>query len=161
MDALRSENGVCAVSMAMPELRLLTLFPTLARVAVWVKPYAATRPGVWPTYATEPLVMWGRFPNREEQRSAKETPKDWLMLSPAVPKGGSEHENPKPIGFGEWVASLTLGPRRGSTVELFAGTGRVSRELEFLGCEATAVDVVQWFNGHLHDAIEMAGIVEG
>src|SRR5882672_6186438 len=40
MDALRCETGVCALSMASPELRLLHLFPSTARVLAWVKPYA-------------------------------------------------------------------------------------------------------------------------
>jgi hypothetical protein len=162
MDSLRNGNGICAVSMASTEWRLAPLFPTTARLHFWVKPYAPHRPGVWPTYATELMVSWGRRVDRPEQKYAAKTPFDYLCMSPAVPRGGSEHENPKPEGFGTWMVDQTLGPRvciateagyRLKTLELFAGTAIVSRESEVLGCDATAVDLKQWFNLQLHDEV--------
>jgi hypothetical protein len=131
---------MCALSLAMPELRLLTLFPTTARVLAWCKPYAAQRPGVWPTFAWEPLVAWGRFPTREEQRAAPRTPHDWIALSPAVPGAGG-HETPKPAAFAEWVLDETLGPRNGPVLELFAGTCPVASAAAARGMDATAVDL--------------------
>lgn len=145
MDGLRSTAGVCALSMSTPELRLLHLFPSKARVAAWVKPYAPMRPGVWPCFAWEPLVLWGCLPNREEQRAAK-TPHDWLELSPKVPRKGG-HETPKPDAFARWVLNITLGPRRGPVLELFAGTAPVAREAELMGYEAVAVDVDDYLTG--------------
>jgi hypothetical protein len=139
MDSLRSAEGVCAVSMSSNELRLLYLFPTEARVMPWVKPYAPFRPHVWPCYAWEPLVVWGKMPGRKEQLEAK-TPHDWLMLSPQVPKKGG-HETPKPLGFAEWVINMTLGPRRGNVLELFAGTCPVASTAEKMGMDATAIDL--------------------
>jgi len=139
MERWRAPEGACAVSMASPELRLLHLFPTSARVLAWVKPYAPHRPHVWPTYAWEPVVVWGKLPGREEQRASK-TPHDWLEMSPAVPKKGG-HETPKPGGFGEWIINMTLGPRRGPVLELFAGTGPVSRIAAQRGMAAIAVDI--------------------
>src|ERR1051326_8073657 len=111
MDQLRSESGVCALSMATPELRLLPLFPTTARVLAWVKPYSPFRPGVWPCFAWEPLVIWGKLPGRAEQK-ASTTPMDWLQCAPKIPRR-SNHETPKPEAFAEWVINMTLGPRRG------------------------------------------------
>jgi hypothetical protein len=139
MESLRAEEGVCAISMATPELRLLHLFPSNHRVFAWTKPLAPHRPHVWPTYAWEPVVAWGKFPGREEQR-ASQTPHDWLQLSPKVPRG-SGHETPKPDAFAEWVINLTLGPRSGAVLELFAGTAPVARAAALRGLPATAVDI--------------------
>lgn len=145
MESLRAGDGVAAVSMATPELRLLNLFPSVHRVFAWVKPFAPFRPGVWPAYAWEPIVAWGRFPNKEEQRIAK-TPHDWLNLSPRVPKKGG-HETPKPEAFAQWLLSVTLGPRRGKVLDLFAGTQTVAKAAQLLGCEATAVDTHRYEEG--------------
>lgn len=78
MNTLRSEKGVCAVSLSSNELRLTNLFPSKARVMTWTKPYAPFRPHVWPCYAWEPLVVWGNLPGRKEQLESK-TPFDWLQ----------------------------------------------------------------------------------
>ena len=139
MESLRSERGICAVSMATPELRLLHLFPSNARVFAWVKPFAPFRPHVWPCFAWEPVVAWGKFCGREEQLASK-TPHDWLQLSPKVPKK-TNHETPKPEAFAEWIINTTLGPRRSPVLELFAGTAMLSRVAENLGMEATCVDI--------------------
>lgn len=139
MDSLRAVAGVCALSMASPELRLLHLFPSNTRVMPWVKPYAPHRPHVWPTYAWEPIVVWGKMPGRKEQLESK-TPHDWLQLAPKSPRK-SNHETPKPEDFAAWVLNVTLGPRRGPVLELFAGTAILSRVAENLGMEAVAVDI--------------------
>lgn len=145
MESLRAPEGVCALSMATPELDLLPLFPSKRRVLAWTKPYAPMRPGVWPCYAWEPVVAWGKFPNREQQRGAK-TPHDWLNLSPKVPRKGG-HETPKPAPFAEWVTRATLGPRSGPVCELFAGTAPVARLASSLGWEAVAVDLTDYSEG--------------
>jgi hypothetical protein len=143
MEYLRAPDGICAISMSSNELRLLHLFPSKARVFAWTKPYAPFRPGVFPCYAWEPVVAWGRFCNREEQKAAKKTPHDWLQLSPRVPRKGG-HETPKPIEFGDWILAVTLGPRRDNVLELFAGTAPIARSAERQGLPATAVDLVDW-----------------
>jgi hypothetical protein len=71
---------------------------------------------------------------------ASETPRDWLELAPQVPKKGG-HETPKPEAFAQWVVEVTLGPRRGPVLELFAGTAPVARCAAFLGMESVAVDL--------------------
>lgn len=139
MDSLRSESGACAISMASPELRLLHLFPSNARVFAWTKPYTAFRPHVWPCYAWEPVVAWGKLPGRAEQLASK-TPHDWLSCSPRVPRK-TNHETPKPEEFAAWVLNVALGPRPGPVLELFAGTCPVARLAEFLGHDSTAVDL--------------------
>ena len=141
MEWHRAENGVCALSMASPELKLLSLFPTNCRVFAWCKPYAPHRPNVWPTYAWEPVVAWGTFPDRADQKRSK-TPHDWLLLPPAKP--GGEHETPKPEAFGDWICELTLGPRTGHVLELFAGPCPISTAAIARGCQATAVDLTKF-----------------
>lgn len=142
MDRLRAPGGVCALSMTSNEaLRLGPLFPSTARMAAWTKPFAPHRPHVWPTYAWEPVVIWGKLPGREEQLASK-TPHDWFNLSPKVPRG-TGHETPKPDAFAAHILNLTLGPRRGPVCELFAGTAPVARLAADLGMEAVAVDLVR------------------
>ncbi len=143
MEALRAEDGVAALSMSSNELHLLHMFPSKARVMAWVKPYAPHRPHVWPTYAWEPLVVWGKMCGREEQRASAKTPHDWLQLSPSVPKRGG-HETPKPMAFAEWVFAMTLGPRTGKVCELFAGTAPIARVAVQRGMYAVAVDMQDW-----------------
>ena len=142
MEQLRAPTGICALSAASPELKLMHLFPSTARVFPWCKPYAPHRPHVYPTYAWEPVIAWGKFCGREEQRAGK-TPHDWLMLSPKVPRKGG-HETPKPQAFAEWVVNLTLGPRTGPVCELFAGTAPVAKVAVARGLPATAVDLDDW-----------------
>lgn len=140
MEQLRAEDGVCAVSMGTPELRLLNLFPSKCRVAAWVKPNVSPRPGIWPSFAWEPLVMWGALP------TDKGAPNDWREISPRV-KNRRGHETPKPDAFAEWVLELTLGNRRGSVCELFAGTAPVSRLAVERGMYAVAVDLTDYLTG--------------
>ena len=126
MEWLRAPDGICALSMTSNEaLKLGCMFPSNARILAWTKPFAPHRPHVYPTYAWEPVVAWGKFCGREEQRQTK-TPHDWLNLSPKVPRKGG-HETPKPQAFADWLLNVTLGPRRGDVLELFAGTAPVAR----------------------------------
>jgi hypothetical protein len=143
MESLRATDGIAALSMSSNEaLQLGHLFPSTARQFAWTKPYAPFRPHVYPCYAWEPVVAWGKFCGREEQKATK-TPHDWLSLSPKVPRKGG-HETPKPQAFAEWVLNVTLGPRRGAVIELFAGTAPVALAAEALGMDATAVDFKDW-----------------
>jgi hypothetical protein len=137
MERLRRPDGICAVSMGTPELRLLSLFPSRARVAAWVKPSSSPRPGIWPSFAWEPVVMWGTFP------TGSKAPPDWLNLSPRV-ADRMGHETPKPIAFAEWILSMTLGDRSGTVIELFAGTAPLARLAAARGMEAYAVDLTDY-----------------
>ena len=93
-------------------------------------------------------MVWGRFPNREEQRAAEATVKDWVSMSPKVP-GKSEHETPKPEAFAQWVLDVSLGPRSGDVCELFAGTAPVARLAHKLGMDSVGVDLVDYVNGNM------------
>lgn len=148
MDSWRTPDGVCAVSMGSGELKLLNLFPSSVRVFAWVKDTASPRPGIWPTFAWEPLVVWGKLPGKDEQRQEGSTPKDWTRVAPdGAANRDSGHENPKPYDFAHWVISVTLGPRRGPVLDLFAGSGAVSIVANQFGMDATGVDLKDWMRG--------------
>lgn len=146
MEELRSPDGAAALSMASPELRLLHLFPSSARVLAWVKNWAQFRPGVWPTFAWEPLVVWGTRANWRQHGGIKSSgrpggvPFDWILLNPN-PNRHRPHETPKPDGFGDWVLDVTIGRQAVTVCELFAGTAPISRAAESRGCFSTAVDI--------------------
>jgi hypothetical protein len=131
--------------MGSGELKLMHLFPSSVRVFAWVKNTAAPRPGIWPTFAWEPLVVWGKLPGKEEQRAVGKTPNDWAQFSSAR-SADIQHETPKPVAFAEWVISVTLGPRRGRVCELFAGTAPISRSAVPMGMEAIAVDLTDYLS---------------
>lgn len=138
MDSLRRPSGVCALSMGSGELKLMHLFPSSVRVCAWVKPTASPRPGIWPTYAWEPLVIWGELPGKEAEGTP---PNDWALFSSARERN-INHETPKPLAFAPWLLKTTLGPRRGPVCELFAGSAPVSILATAWGMEADAVDLV-------------------
>jgi len=150
MECLRAPDGVCAISTATPELRLLHLFPTDARVCAWVKNWAQFRPGVWPTFAWEPLVVWGKRPSWRDAGGIAGAarpggvPFDWLLCNPTPRRGTRNHETPKPDGFGPWVCDVALGNRTGQVCELFAGTWPIAEAAVHRGCTATAVDLVNF-----------------
>lgn len=145
MESLRTPDGICAVSMGSGELKLMHLFPSSVRVMAWVKDTASPRPGIWPTFAWEPLVVWGALPGKHEQKQAGTTPKDWTRAAPDGPANrDSGHETPKPYAFAQWVISVTLGLRRGPVLDLFAGSGALSIVADQYGMDVTAVDLTDW-----------------
>lgn len=148
MEQLRAPDGICAVSMTSNEaLRLGHLFPSNARQFAWTKPYAPMRPHVWPCYAWEPVVAWGQFCGRAEQKASR-TPHDWLNLSPKVPRKGG-HETPKPDDFAAWLINVTLGPRSGRVLELFAGTAPICRAAAARGMFSVAVDLDRYVDADM------------
>lgn len=147
MESLRAEDGVCALSMGSGELKLMHLFPSSVRVMAWVKEQTAPRPGIWPSFTWEPLVVWGSLPGKDEQKQGGSTPRDWVCASPNGPANrASGHETPKPYLFAQWVISVTLGPRRGPVLDLFAGSGALSIVANNLGLPTTAVDLTDWIS---------------
>ena len=111
--------GGWALSTAADALRqVLPLCPPTARVCAWVKPIAAaprTR-GLHNTW--EPLIV---VRGRRRQPGVR----DWLRAQPA--RRGGELPGRKPLAFCAWLFDC-LGLQRGDTlIDLFPGTGVVSR----------------------------------
>lgn len=111
-------------SLSSPSLRdILPLCPSDARVGAWVKPFASFKPGVNPAYAWEPVIFMG---GRKRGRSER-TIRDWVSCSIALKRGlfGA-----KPEGFAWWLFDLMGMQAEDTFVDVFPGTGGVSRAWE-------------------------------
>jgi len=106
-----------AMSLHSPSLRhILPLCPEGARVAAWVKPFAAFKPGVNPGYAWEPVIFFGA---RKRERT-EDTVRDWVAANITLKKG---LPGAKPAQFCTWICDL-LGLQEGDSLDdLFPGTG--------------------------------------
>lgn len=114
--------GWC-VSCTSRDLRwLLPLCPDSARVCAWTKTFHAIRPGVYPSYAWEPVILAG---GRRQRVADGMTVRDWFS-SPRAQQRGTF--GAKPPAFAAWV-ELLLGARPDDTVvDLFAGSGTCARQ---------------------------------
>ncbi len=106
-----------AVSLHEPALRqYLQWVPEKARVASWVKPFAAFKANVTRAYTWEPVIFCG---GRDIPRE-KPTWRDHISESITLRKGLT---GAKPWAFCEWILD-GLGFEPGDTVDdLFPGTG--------------------------------------
>ena len=125
-----------ALSTSAKALRdLLPLCPAGARVAAWVKPIGvptATR-GIHSTW--EPVIVVG---GRQRPPGVR----DWLRAMPA--RHGGELMGRKPLAFCAWIFDL-LGMAPGDElVDVFPGTGVVSRAWAELSSTPTADASVEY-----------------
>jgi hypothetical protein len=120
-----------AMSLHEPSLRhILPLCPEDCRVGAWVKPFHAFKKGVRPAYAWEPVIYRGGR-NKKHPAPPKggkaTTPKDWVAANMTLKKGLT---GAKPDAFCFWIFDL-LGMRRDDDlVDLFPGSGAVTRAWE-------------------------------
>lgn len=108
--------------------QILPLCPEDIRVMAWVKPFAAWKKGVYPPYTWEPVIMRG---GRKQSLYKAELPANYQLPlrdyidAPIVLKKGLT--GAKPPRFCRWVFCC-LGAEPGDElVDLFPGTGIVSR----------------------------------
>jgi hypothetical protein len=106
-----------ALSMTSGNLHdLLPLFPT-ARVAAWVKPFAAFKANVRIAYTWEPVLF---SPGRDSSKDGADVGRDHLAESITMRKGLT---GVKPAAFNSWVLDL-LGWMPGDDfTDLFPGSG--------------------------------------
>jgi hypothetical protein len=113
-----------ALSTSSPSLQeILPMCPPDVRVMAWVKPFCIFKPGVNPAYAWEPvLVRGGRKRTRQQP-----TVRDWVSCNITLRKGLC---GVKPEGFCKWLFEV-LNVQMGDTlVDLFPGSGAVTRSFE-------------------------------
>lgn len=113
-----------ALSLHEPSLRhILPMCPDDCRVSPWVKPFASFKPGVNPAYAWEP-VIWrgGRKRGRDEP-----TVRDYCSCPIAMERG---FPGAKPDGFAFWLFDLLGMQPDDEFVDLFPGSGAVTRAWE-------------------------------
>lgn len=111
-----------ALSASAPSLRaILPLAPASARVAAWVKPFAAYKANVRVAYTWEPVLF---KPGRDSLRDGAPVGRDHLSQVITLRRGLT---GAKPEAFCKWVLTL-LGYIDGDTVDdLFPGTGVMGR----------------------------------
>lgn len=121
MRSMDNEYDGWALSCHEPSLRhLAAVMPDGARVAAWVKPFAAFKPRVRIAYAWEP-VIWKRTAPR---RDGDPIGRDFVPCNITLRKG---FVGAKPESFCTWVLTL-LGYQDGDElVDLFPGTGVMGR----------------------------------
>lgn len=113
-----------ALSCSSPSLRiLLPLCPDTTRVMAWVKPFASWKPGINPTYAWEPVLVYGgRRLGRFE-----DTVRDWVAASITLKRG---LVGVKPDAFCFWLFGVLGMQANDRFDDLFPGSGAVTRAWE-------------------------------
>lgn len=121
---LDDEYDGWAFCLSAPSLdKLIPLKPAGARVAIWVKPFAAYKANVRIAYTFEPVFF---RPGRDSSRDGAPVGRDHLAEPITLQKGLT---GAKPARFCRWVADL-LGYCDGDElIDLFPGTGIMSRVL--------------------------------
>ena len=109
------------LSLSVPSLRvLLPMCPSDVRVGSWVKPFASFKPGVNPGYTWEPIIWRG---GRKHERMDP-TIRDHLAENITLKKGLT---GAKPERFCGWVLDLLNAKSSDTLVDVFPGTGIMSR----------------------------------
>ena len=122
---LDTEYDGWALSMTSGNLHdLLPLCPPTARIAAWVKPFAAFKANVRIAYTWEPVVF---VPGRDRSKDGAPVGRDHLAEVITMKRGLT---GVKPDRFNSWVLDL-LGWKAGDEFDdLFPGSGGMVRTLE-------------------------------
>lgn len=120
-----------ALSASSPSLRqILPLCPGDVRIAAWVKNFSVFKRGVRPAYAWEPvLYRGGRNPPLVKavvppKNGAQVTPKDFIVCPITLKRG---LVGAKPEAVCRWILSLLNVAPGDEVVDLFPGTGAMTR----------------------------------
>lgn len=129
-----------AYSLQSTALRqILPLAPEKTRVCAWVKPFATWKPGQWPPYAWEPVII--RETSRRMKKWARKVPD---FVAAGVGSGRTaKFFGAKPPEFSRWLFDVfALGEHPDDVfVDLFPGSGAVSRAWdEFRGAPIKRAD---------------------
>ena len=120
--ATLSEFDGWAMSMTSDNLHdLLPLAPREARIAAWVKPFAAFKRNVRIAYTWEPVLF---VPARVSSKTGASVGRDHLAESITMRKGFT---GAKPEKFCSWVLDLTGWVSGDEVADLFPGTGVMGR----------------------------------
>lgn len=125
IDRLSAEFDGWALFLGSVNLRvILPLCPPDVRVMSWVKPFCSFKPSVRVAYAWEPVIVRGGRPF--EGRDV-DTVRDWFSENMAMEKGLVGAKPPRVI---EWLLSVLNAAPEDEIVDLFPGSGSVSRAVE-------------------------------
>lgn len=139
-----------ALSASSPSLPVvLGLCPPGVRIGAWVKPFCSFKPGVNPAYAWEPVIFFGGRKRDRTQPTVRDYVKtdgehieygqpeypDWVSANITLKKGLS---GAKPEAFCRWLFDLLGLLPEDEFIDLFPGTGIVSRTWETWKAERVA-----------------------
>lgn len=131
-----------------------------ARVCPWFRKYSGSLPLVHPTYSWEAVFLWGQLPKRgKNQRVIR----DSLHANSVIHRPDIVFPTPKPEEFAHWLVELLfIEPSGQSILDLFSGSGTISRVAELRGLEVTAVDMavidgVDQFDGPMQQTLMSRG----
>ena len=102
---------------------ILPICPAGARVAAWVKPFAAFKVNVNPAYAWEPVIWMG---GRKRDRTSP-TARDWIAANITMKRGV---HGAKPREFCWWLFDLLGMEPEDEFHDLFPGSGAVQKAHE-------------------------------
>ena len=120
LDELATFDG-WALSLSSTSLAAVLPSAPDARVAAWVKPFAAYKPGIRIAYTWEPVLF---KPGRDSSSDGAPVGRDHLAERITLQKG---FIGAKPPRFCRWILDL-LGYRDGDTfADLFPGSGVMER----------------------------------
>jgi hypothetical protein len=122
---LDNEYDGWAYSLSSPSLKhILPEAPPSARIASWVKPFAAYKKNVRIAYTWEPVLF---VPGRDRSKDGAPVGRDHLSEPITLKKGLT---GAKPEAFCRWILEL-LGFVRGDSLDdLFPGTGVMDRVVQ-------------------------------
>lgn len=113
-----------AMSLHSPALRvILPLCPDDVRVMAWVKPFSSFKLNVTVAYAWEPVIVRGG----RKRPKTEPTVRDWIDANITLRKG---LVGAKPPAFCRWLFDVLNLTPDDEFVDVFPGTGIVSREWE-------------------------------
>src|SRR3990167_9315735 len=111
-----------ALSCSSPSLKIiLPMCPDDVRIGAFVKPFCSFKPNVNPAYAWEPVLF---KPARDKHGKNVETVRDWISANIEIRKG---LVGAKPIAFCHWMFRILGAEPQDEFVDLFPGTGIVTR----------------------------------
>lgn len=124
MESLNDHYDGWALSLSSPSLSfILPLAPEGARIASWVKPFAAFKANVRIAYTWEPVIF---KPGRDSSKDGAPVGRDHLSEPITLKKGLT---GAKPERFCRWIADLLGYVQGDEMVDLYPGTGVMGRTL--------------------------------
>lgn len=128
-----AEYDAWAMSLTSTSLQtLLPMCPADCRVGAWVKPFAVFRPNVNPAYAWEPVIYRGA----KKRDRYSPTIRDWHSANITMMKG---LPGAKPESFAMWVFNLLGVDGDDEFVDLFPGTGIMTRMWESWAVKSSSI----------------------
>lgn len=115
------EYDAWVLSLSSTSLKyILSICPSGARVAAWVKPFCSFKPNVNPAYAWEPVIFMGSRKRNRQEKTIRDFHSEPITLRKGV-------HGKKPESFCFWIFDLINAQPEDEFHDLFPGSGGVTR----------------------------------